>query len=581
MTQVTYNDVVIQNVLTQSVDQQPIYDTAGNVDQIYVRTLVTIKFLFHANDGSGLGVGVGNNLALGTARKLEMLNTNRRRFTMTIGGNTLFDVVPGAIGENERVLQGQITDVNHGPRPSVKVEEIIGTQVVRGTFTVELAVPSCGTPAGVVNLRWWTIDDVDENWYTVRTISGRIRVANKNISPHSVRGLIFPPLQDGFRRESMAFTEDPNGLELEFSIKDKEVYRSVPFPASTASGSHRMSSQVPGATIVESECTVKLTGAHDVPQTALIQLGVKIIDNKLQLKNQGVGSSGAAKAWLLFYAIDAALFDNVVTVMARIKHTGQGEDGFEFLPQVTKQFGKSLPADIAVGGVTYDSLKSRLLPGPTAPLSSIIESVLQTPCDPAEMPQATFITSAGDSTPEKSEESGDYPDTEGDLPKEEDKTTDYADEHLRAPYLSYRVISQIKTHHGRAAMEIAAASTASETDDVLPVDLTQGRTYRYITVRATRINTPPDMFDPIDTFVDSENRKHTLMNDSFGDNGRYKIGSVEHFWQEQSLIYLVHKKTSLRLSGFPLLDAPWIKTGDQLLKVPPDVFKKNPIESGS
>ena len=101
MTQVTYNNIVIQNVLTQDVSQEPIYDTSGNVDQIYVRTIVTIKFLFHANDGTGLGFSTGADLAGGTARAMEMLNTNRKRFTMTIGGNTFFDVVPGAVGHQE------------------------------------------------------------------------------------------------------------------------------------------------------------------------------------------------------------------------------------------------------------------------------------------------------------------------------------------------------------------------------------------------------------------------------------------------------------------------------------------------
>lgn len=575
MTQITYNDVTIKDVLTHSVDQDVAYDVDGQVDQWYVKTTVTIQFTFHTVSGAGLGFSTGASLAGGTAQALKMLTTNRKRFTMSIGGETLFDVTPGATREGVTVEGGATFDVNNGPRPKLQIQEIIGTKVARGTFTVELAVPSCdGYSDGLMSLRWWTTDDVDGNWMTTRTINGRLRVSTKNNNPHFLRGLIFPPLQRGFRRESMTFTEDPNGLELAFIIRDLEVYRSAPFPASKWRGNHRMISQVPGLTVVESECSVTLEGAHDVPQTLLIALGFRIIDTKLLLTEQGLltGNRNDGKAIIMFFAVDAELGENKATVMCRIKHTGQGSGGVTFLPQA-QQLGISLPPDITFSEQgTYDPLVSRLLPGPTSPLVTIVISKLQTPCAPATMETGVPVSAEQEAATRTPAE---VTVITGEVPPDTN-SPGFSPEHQEAPYTSYRVVSRIQTYHGKAAMEIAAASSSSEDDDVIPVDLTRGRTYRRLMVTATRISQPPQMLNPRKEFFDEFGRKHTLMNEGYGDKGQDTVGKDEHFWQIQHMTYLVSKKTDLPVHGFQLTLAPWLKDGDQTKKIVPEFFQTDP-----
>lgn len=567
MTQITYNNITIQDPLTHVVDQQPIYDTAGDVDQIYVKTTVTVQFTFHTISSAGLGYNVGSDLAGGVAAALKALTTHRRRFTMSIGGTTLFDIRPGETETDVVVVGGSEFDLNNGPKPSLKIEEITGIKVARGTFTVEFATPSCGTPSdGPINLRWWTTDDVDANWYTTRTIAGRLRVASHNNSPHSFRHLMFPPLQKGFKRESMSFTEDPNGLELDFSIKDVEKYRAAPSPSTTWRGNHRMISQVPGATTVESEVSVELEGSHDVPQTTLVQLAIKIIDSKLQLEEQGVGSTGKANAMILYYAIDASLDENRVEAICRIKHTGSGKDAFEFLPQAGKVLGQPLPADIAIG-VQYDPLVSRLLPGPTAPLTTIIESILQTPCNPAALPNAGDVKPTGTQSDE-TDDSTKITTAIGTLAPT-NKGPAYADEHQESPYTTYTVRIENFTRQGRARMALATSSSSG--DDTIVVSTSKPISNRTFHVIAHRFGEEPELLTPKLEFTDELDVKHTLFSDKFtvpkvvNTDG----AGVQLFMRTQTLRYHLTNDPNIAQNGMTVPLAPWLKPGAQAKNVVP------------
>ena len=580
MSEITYNGVTLQDVLTQSVNQEPIYDQPGGVDQIYVKTTVTVQFTFHTVTGANLGYDTGTNLASGTESVLRLLNTNRRRFTMTIGGVTLFDVVPSATEPNV-TISGNTQDIDNGPRPSCKIDEINGIGIARGTFTVVLAVPSCGTPTDIVNLRWWTGDDVDSNWYTTRTITGRLRVANKDIGPHAMRGLIFPPLQKGFRRDKMTFTEDPNGLALDFTITDLEVYRSAPGPASTWRGNHRISSQVPGATVVESEASVELNGAHDVHQTDLILLGVKIIDTKLQLQQQGIGGGGdsaeKARAMVMFYAIDAAMGENRVQLICRIKHYGKDTEGFNLFNQVGPQFGQPLPPDISADGTSYDPLVSRLLPGATAPLTTIMVNKLQTPCSPATMENA-FDTRV-ERNPSATKGDGEPPEVEADIkpiPPEEDPVGATA-EHKEAPYLNYRTTTIIAKKSNGAVMSIADDTSTSAVDAAF-VRFGASVTKRYVYVTATRLSKKPEMPDPLNEFQDSKGKVYFLLDSVVGEPEISKdANGSQEFTVQMTLIYLVNNGYDLNTEGFTQITVPWLENQAQDSETLPGIFSIKPV----
>lgn len=380
----------------------------------------------------------------------------------------------------------------------------------------------------------------------------------------------------------MSFNEDPSGLAIDFTITDLEVYRSAPSPASTWRGSHKISSQVPGASVVESEASVELIGAHDVQQTELILLGVKIIDSKLQLQQQGVGGGGdsaqKARALILFYAIDASMHENRVQVICRIKHYGLDNEGFSFFSQIGPQFGQPLPPDINTDGTSYSPLVSRLLPGPTAPLTTIMINRLQTPCSPDTMENA-FDTRV-ERNPSASQGDGAAPEVSEDnkpIPPEPDPVGATA-EHREAPYLGYVTTTIIAKHSNGAVMSIADDS-ATAADDAAFVRFGSAVTKRYVYVSATRLNKKPEMPDPLEEFQDSKGKTYFLLNSSVNEPQIDKdANGSQEFTVQVRLVYLVNSNYDLNTEGFTQIEVPWIDNQAQESETLPSIFSIKPVQ---
>lgn len=580
-TTITYNGVVIEDVLTQEISQTIEYDSAGGVDPIYVKTIVTARVTFHLVSGAGLGLAVGTELAGGVASALRLLAMPRRRFTMTIGGNTLIDMQAGATVPEFGTgpLQGPGTDMNNGPKPTLKLDTIAGAQVATGTFTVEMAVPLItsegnliATKDGVSNLRFWMQDEFDVNWFTTRTYHGRIRVANKTIIPMVKRNLVIPPLQDGFRRKSQSFTEDPNGLEMTFAITDEEVYRAAPFPATSWSGNHRVSTPYAGGAIAESELTVRLEGAHDTPQTKLIQLAVAIMDQKLNFF-QDVTNTEKKNSILLFAAIDAPLHENKVTLVTKIKHVGTEGSGLDLIQTVGPEFGRDLST--SVNGEEYAPWLSRRLEGATAGLLGVFLSRVQLPQNHADMPKTTLTQTVrenpGAGTGPPATETFELP-----LGETED---DFSDEHKEAAYLHYRTSSRITTNRGTISLPRSSDGSVPNTNAI--VSLFPARVERVITIEASRVGEEPTMPLPEDEFTDTNGIKHTLIG-YYVDPAVTILGSdgvTNMFKVDARYRYELDTILDLTKDSLPVTPVPYIQPNAVPSKLNPNMFKEGLLES--
>lgn len=574
-TTITYNGVIIQDVLTQEISQTIEYDSAGGVDPIYLKTVVTAHITFHLVTGAGLGLDVGGNLAGGVASALKLLVVPRRRFTMEIGGNTLFDVQASVTAPSlgVAIVPGPDTDMNNGPKPTLKIDTIAGTQVARGTFTVEMAIPLIVDPSnrqatidGVSNLRFWMTDEMDVNWFTTRTYSGRIRVANKTIIPMAKRNLVLPPLQDGFRRKSQTFTEDPNGLEMTFAIVDEEVYRSAPQPATTWRGNHRISTPYAGGAIAESELSVTLEGPHNVPQTKLIQLAVAIMDQKLNFF-QTVKNKSDKSNILLNAAVDAPLHENKVTLVTRIKHVGEEGTGLDLINEVGPTFGQDLPA--SVNGEPYAPWLSTRLEGATAGLLGMFLSQVQLPENHAAMPKTT-----SSQAPRENPGAGTGP------PRTEAFTLplgttedEFSDEHKEAAYLTYRTSSRIIIDRG--TVRLPRSSSGSIPNKNAIVNLFPGKAERIITIEASRNGEEPDMPLPKDKFTDSNGIEHVLSNwhvdpavSLLGSDGISTLFKVEARY-----MYELSRAPDPEIDGLPVAKIPYTRSEALPTKLSPRMFK--------
>lgn len=504
-TRIIYNDVAIEDCLTESIDQTVEYDST-NVDPLATRTTVTVHGTVHLNQGSGHGIDAANQSLAGLYAAVQSaLLTPRRQFRMWIGNSLLMDVRPAAVEfGNKTTLVGvnlNHTDINHGPKPKLRVNKILGDQAMKVTFTVEMYVPNCDsskrTPDGVVNLRYWIGDDIDcTDWRTTRTFRGRLRVSGKNVKLSHLRSMCIPPLENGFRRKNIALHESEDGLLLDFTVTDEEMWAVAPKPATHWDGNLSLSSPMAGGAVGEAELRVLLHGDRNTDKRDLMKLAAQIVDKKLHAIDQLVDGS----AFLLYTALNESLSLNRVEMIARIKLIGgkQG-DGFTLynLPAL-QNLGKFVPIEGYTPNKSY-------APGPTAGLQGWFTSLLQTPCLPQSFPaiaNTDTIIMTTPTTPEKNP----YKPESGVPPYK----NSYSNEHLTAAYSNYALSSEMHEQSGSISLPVAYTNSAVQpASTVSAIQVARARAHREIRIEAERLHKWPEIPKPV-SFKDENQITHTI-----------------------------------------------------------------------
>ena len=204
-------------------------------------------------------------------------------------------------------------DVSGGPKPkSVKVLQNCN-EFARISYTIEITKIRClggetkqdpnwtaatdvegnainPTGALVVSHRCWTEEAMDANFYMTRTYSGKLRITSPLISVHYFRNMFYPPLEIGFRRESVRFSESENGLELSYTVTDKQVRCAAPFPATAFSGTCNY--QISNAAEQTFSLNLTMVGRPDAPKEALRVLCMQAVQAKLKQVTETDGSGG-------------------------------------------------------------------------------------------------------------------------------------------------------------------------------------------------------------------------------------------------------------------------------------------------
>ena len=210
------------------------------------------------------------------------------------------------------------SDVHGGPTPkNVSITHVANNTTWRVEFTVEFSVISpclsnpystlerdeainpndsldqVSSPApvawtsdhrkkGVLSNRWSVQDQIDNNGYTTRTWSGKVLLANPNWSPHDFRALTLFPLQPGMMRESIDYLAAEDNMSLAYTVVDKEVTATAPWPARTMKIVHNEGMGLDGA-IADFSIRVTLTGDRGTQLHDLSTLALAIIDQRLYL----------------------------------------------------------------------------------------------------------------------------------------------------------------------------------------------------------------------------------------------------------------------------------------------------------
>ena len=309
-TTVTYNGVVMHNVYTREWSEELQYDESHTDAMFHIFKLKFEGILYAVNSdptvptytqptqaASGLDMPA-NYQAVSLA-----LQHPRGQLVVAVSDNEgnqsillQCDPAPGDMtvaGANTAWNMANMhRDVNNGPKPTAfRVLQIIGNKCLRVAFEVECAKLKCsntylfnGSPVGfmpaVLSNRWTVQEAMDENHFTTRTISGKLRLSTAVPAPQVYsKSLTSPYLELGFRRNSIEYSVAKNGLECEYRIVDRQVHSSAPWPATKMDVRHSQSSG--DGLNMRSEVHVELEGPPWASKKLLIARALQIIDAKL------------------------------------------------------------------------------------------------------------------------------------------------------------------------------------------------------------------------------------------------------------------------------------------------------------
>lgn len=396
-TNVIYNGVELHNCRTLSWEDEVVMDDSGT-DKLFVRHKMRFQCLLHDQMGyyaatpiwtaGRQGYPLANNTVASYQELINRLSQPRADLVVQISGKTALQV-SGA--QNQDAFH----DVDNGPKPGrIVLDQITsgrngGSAVFMLSFEIAACQVHCMSgsyPQNVLNNRWSVSESLDDKAYISRTIRGKLRLSTPSVSPEVYRALTIPQLEDGFRREAIDFAVSPNGLEAEYSIRDRQTNTAAPWPAMAIDCTHTEATQT-GATW-SSECRVRLDGHPGADKATLLDLAFQVIEEKLgnfnRINNGKSTEKGLPQVESLVIT-DYIGVQNTIEVSLRITQTMIG----------TKQFPTSydtLATPLKLSG-DYSHLKSPQPPawGFNAGASSnlarppaaeiLLACYLQTPCN--------------------------------------------------------------------------------------------------------------------------------------------------------------------------------------------------------
>lgn len=547
-TKIRYGDVVLENVLTNSILYEPVYDPTG-VDPIGLKIVIDVVSTLHKSVRNLHGANVNwslpsaAGLATGLQDTLNEFCMPRQAFWMWIGGVPFMFVRGASTAEcdtwydADEAGDGAVPEIAHGPRVTAKILSVQGVNAVKCEFHFEMTVPiRCynGAYENILSLRWWIADDVDcSDWTTTRNYTGVLRVKSKKVNSHELaRSHTLPPLTKGFRRERIGWHESADGLTLTFSITDKEVWANAPAPATDWEGSYTVSFPQMGTT-TEQELNFRLKSSKDVPKENLFNLAAAIIEAKLHWESIRKQGEADANMFVLSSSWSEDLKHNAVSVNVRAKvFGGKTKDkngalegparkliniGFKGKPEL----GQPLPPSLGTLWKGEDpphpewhndyNKEDAFLPpdGKWATLAGIFVCALQNPCCRNDLADPSY-TNQGTTEVTKSDEVIYDEYAENPLKDYEDEAEYYSPSHLKAMYEYYRITNTIDVDTGWRAFPLGKQCNDSSYDDTVafsqihcPVAV------RTVRIHASRINAWPELPKPIH-WKESNGIKHVL-----------------------------------------------------------------------
>ena len=289
-TDVTYNTVLLRNVVTRQWDQEIVYDDSGTD---VIRQVFHLRFdglLYLSYQGGGVQTldttpniippSGGPNISSLYAGISKKLSEARGDLTVTMNG----EIILRCIGQGASTADDIMADADNGPKPHhVAITHVAGNKVFRVSFSIDVCLGQTSTyeQQNVLNNRWSVGETIDDNWFTTRTIRGRMRLSNESWWPQAFRSVVLPPLETGFRRQTIDYVTSSNELDVDYVVIDKQVSDAAPWPATKITGTFGEST-VDGIQYM-TDLHLRLDGSPNSDKRMMLVRGVQIAQQKMEI----------------------------------------------------------------------------------------------------------------------------------------------------------------------------------------------------------------------------------------------------------------------------------------------------------
>lgn len=333
MSEVFYNGITIPYSFITQFQQEAVYDDSGT-DWHLTKFDISVQGILNSQYMSLIdpefevdspNAKIDNPAQIMALVRTALL-TPRKKFSIKFNGHEL-------LPKNQDGNTGNV-DAKNGPLP----QSCLITQLTNTTFLITYRiiahywetravsidqdgnVTATNRPShGVVYNRWTETVDIDTYNYTRRTRQGKfiIRSDNKDaLTADEYRDeMAMLSVPHGFLRESSQYVVSPDGLGIQYTIVDKEIFKQPPQPAFAAEGQYTESA--PQRNPVRFiECWVKLYGSKDTSQAKLLETAIAVVTSKINIAAAVIqhGQKFPLKMALESSLIRVGMYDNWVYV---------------------------------------------------------------------------------------------------------------------------------------------------------------------------------------------------------------------------------------------------------------------------
>jgi hypothetical protein len=299
-------------------------DDASNTDALWTRTTLTVTGML----AYGLPPATGGETAADTLRRIEHnLMQPRQYLRWQVGSKVVIEV------GNKNT--GVALDANKGPMPQAISTGVITEGSIEVRFSVVTCVINCPSQGngsarrGFASNRWSQTETYDRTGYCTLQTSGLV-ICRTDLQqlPDQLRGLVAPPVRQGYQRINSKYTLSPDGTQLQYDCEDREFYLPPPLmevqDSVTGQTISTQALEADGNMVVVSSkhgalwtgiVTVKLKGPKNIAKQDLLGRAIEIAQSMiapfLSKKNPRTGVIGSAAQEL---RIDSGIYVNEVNV---------------------------------------------------------------------------------------------------------------------------------------------------------------------------------------------------------------------------------------------------------------------------